>query len=322
MLNMPNTQDNKQEDNKTVHIIHHNDLDGICSAAIVSVSLEKDDLFNVRFHETNYNRRPDVHLMKPGDAVFIVDFSYPPEEMAMIEAAVREHDGEYEIIWIDHHKTAAAYGYNYKGLRDFTDFGLSGCELTWKWCFPYFRTPTAVRLIGDYDSWRLQMPSSKVFYEGAKLELLNPLAPLWDTLLEDDEEIVKIISDWGHKVTKYRDNYTAMIRKSFGYETFLYDGPESPDYHAAYAMNLYGFGSGQFGDLFEKYPVVIAYVSDGHKFTVSLYSVAIDVGKIAKAYYGGGGHTGAAGFICRELPFKPQEVYKNETCLSNPLRRQ
>jgi oligoribonuclease NrnB/cAMP/cGMP phosphodiesterase (DHH superfamily) len=315
-----------------VHVIHHNDLDGICAAAIVKKFYDmmenpRRKMPKIVFYETNYNRPSPIKDMTRGDLVWIVDFSYPPGEMENISRAIELCDGDRrvteQITWIDHHQTAAAYGYDHlPGLRDFTDKGPSGCELTWNYCFPTIETPEAVRLIGDYDSWRLQIPASKIFYEGAKIELLNPHAALWDTLLEDNEEIAKIISDWGRKVTAYRDNYTAMIRKAYGYEAFIPDAPGTLDGYGAYAMNLYGFGSGQFGDLFEKYPVVIAYVSDGHKFTVSLYSVAIDVGKIAKAYYGGGGHTGAAGFICRELPFKPQEVYKNETCLSNPLRRQ
>jgi nanoRNase/pAp phosphatase (c-di-AMP/oligoRNAs hydrolase) len=51
------------------------------------------------------------------------------------------------------------------------------------------------------------------------------------------------------------------------------------------------------------YPVCIAYVHDGEKFTVSLYSTTVDVSKIAKKF-GGGGHKGAAGFTCDKLPFE------------------
>lgn len=287
-----------------VHIIHHNDLDGICAAAIVNKYYDGDAPASgprIFFHETNYNRPIPIENMNPGDVVWIVDFSYPPEEMAKIADAIqidKGHDVIDQVIWIDHHKTAAAYGYSFsRGLRDFTDKGLSGCELTWRYCFPDLDIPVAVSLIGDYDSWRLQLPSSNVFHEGAKLELLNPLAPLWDELLKNNEVIVKVICGWGQTVTRYRDNYTSMIRKSYGYETSI-------DGHRAYAMNLYGFGSQQFGELFNQYPVVIAYVHDGQKFTVSLYSETVDVGQIAKAL-GGGGHKGAAGFVCQELPFFP-----------------
>jgi nanoRNase/pAp phosphatase (c-di-AMP/oligoRNAs hydrolase) len=43
-------------------------------------------------------------------------------------------------------------------------------------------------------------------------------------------------------------------------------------------------------------------VLDGSQYTVSLYSETIDVSVIAKKH-GGGGHKGAAGFVCPKLPF-------------------
>jgi nanoRNase/pAp phosphatase (c-di-AMP/oligoRNAs hydrolase) len=47
------------------------------------------------------------------------------------------------------------------------------------------------------------------------------------------------------------------------------------------------------------------FVYDGRMFTVSVYSTNpnIDCGAICKKY-GGGGHKGAAGFQCKELPFQ------------------
>lgn len=298
---------------KTLHIIHHNDLDGICAAAIVAARTtqylaEKNLLEENRhlqlpiiFSETNYNRPADLSQMKPGDAVTIVDFSFPPEEMAKIEAAINYNPdaGIGEIVWIDHHKTAENYNYSYDGLRDFSNKGPAGCELTWKFFFPgeLRPMPKAVSLIGDYDAWRLQIPESREFYEGAKMFCLSPESVFWARLFVDNDDTLKLIQAGGAIALAYRDQYCQSIRKSYGYETFLGE-------HKAYAMNLMGFGSGQFGQLFHEYPLVIAYVHDGIKFTVSLYSETIDVGEIAKSL-GGGGHKGAAGFVCFQLPFNP-----------------
>ena len=44
------------------------------------------------------------------------------------------------------------------------------------------------------------------------------------------------------------------------------------------------------------------FVFDGTQFTISLYSEVVDVSEIAKKY-GGGGHKGASGFHCKQLPF-------------------
>jgi hypothetical protein len=99
----------------------------------------------------------------------------------------------------------------------------------------------------------------------------------------------------GKSAIKYRDNYCAGLCKSYGHETEI-DGQK------AYACNQFMFGSGGFGERFNQYPVCLAYIHDGKKFSVSLYSTTIDVSIIAKKH-GGGGHKGAAGFVCEELPF-------------------
>ena len=65
------------------------------------------------------------------------------------------------------------------------------------------------------------------------------------------------------------------------------------------------FGSEAFGEKFKQYPLCLSFVYMGNKWTVGLYSETIDVSVIAKKY-GGGGHTGAAGFVCDTLPFKKE----------------
>ncbi|MDO5845105.1 MAG: DHHA1 domain-containing protein, partial [Methanocorpusculum sp.] len=52
----------------------------------------------------------------------------------------------------------------------------------------------------------------------------------------------------------------------------------------------------------DKYEIFIPFVFDGEQYTVSLYSTTVDVSEIAKSF-GGGGHKGASGFQCAELPF-------------------
>ena len=57
-----------------------------------------------------------------------------------------------------------------------------------------------------------------------------------------------------------------------------------------------------------KHHLMITFVRlklPSHKWTVSLYSTRddVDCGEIAKAF-GGGGHKGAAGFQCVDLPFE------------------
>jgi oligoribonuclease NrnB/cAMP/cGMP phosphodiesterase (DHH superfamily) len=307
------TANGRGERARALHIIHHDDMDGRCAAVIAAYAhaLECHAETPLKFYETNYNRPADVSHMTPGDKVIIVDFSYPPEEMAKIEQAInyvqapaRDPGPTGEIIWIDHHATAERYGYIYPGLRDFEDKGPAACELAWIYFFDEKPMPIGVALLGDYDSWRLAKPQSIAFNEGAKILLSTPLNGNWRRLIQDDMQILSMIETAGEVALAYRNIYAKNMRNSYGYTTAL-------DGHQAYALNVYGFGSTGFGEVFDHFPMVIAYIHDGRKYTVSLYSRTIDVSEIAKKF-GGGGHKGAAGFICDELPFKPVEIEGGE----------
>jgi oligoribonuclease NrnB/cAMP/cGMP phosphodiesterase (DHH superfamily) len=264
-------------------------LDGRCSAAIVKRRVKR----KVYFIETNYKDPPPKADSIRNTDVVIVDFSYKPEEMEKILKVARS------VTWIDHHATAKDYPYqDIPGLRDFDNKSKAGCELTWEYFFPMLPVPLAVQLIGDYDKWALQMEDCKVFYEGMKLLKNGPEEELWEDLLSDNLGDVEAIIKSGRTATLYRDNYCNDLCRGFGYET------EISGYHA-YACNQYMFGSGGFGHRFNQYPLCIAYIHDGINFTVSLYSENVDVGEIAKKY-GGGGHKGAAGFVCKILPFNKE----------------
>ena len=83
--------------------IHHNDLDGRCSAAIVKKWF--DGLLNntrrLEFIEMDYKDSVDYsHWNSKFEDVIIVDFSLKPDEMQ----ALRSRSGD--VVWIDHHATA------------------------------------------------------------------------------------------------------------------------------------------------------------------------------------------------------------------------
>jgi len=271
-------------------IYHHNDLDGRCAGAIalrVWRQLGQEPLMI----ELDYKDKVDINFIEYGETIIILDFSFKPDVMEK----VRERTGG--IIWIDHHRSAESYPYqDLKGLRDFADKNESGCELTWKFFCPHKPIPRAVELIGDYDKWALKFqPECFEFYEGMKMEVTNPQSDLWDNLF-NFMPVTRII-DQGKSAIRYRDNYCEKICHDFGYEV-EWEG------HKAFVTNFFQFGSGGFGERMERYDFCIAYIHDGKRFTVSLYSIKeVDVSEICKRH-GGGGHKEAAGFVCDELPFK------------------
>lgn len=277
-------------------VFHHCDADGRCAAAIVkrwffTMPRPSQERAGIHMVEMDYKNRVPIEKIQPNDTVVIVDFSFKPDDMAAIQAKT-----EMGVIWCDHHNTAKAYRYNVPGERDFNEKGLCGAELTYKFFFPRDAKPYWLNLLGDYDSWRMQHENECLpFYEGLKLWDQSPKKGVWD-LLFDEETLWQKIVEEGKIAVKYRTNYCDDICNAFGYETTI--GGQK-----AYAANIYRFGSQGFGERVDKYPICIAYIYDGKEYTVSLYSETVDVSLIAKQY-GGGGHKGAAGFVCDKLPFK------------------
>ena len=274
-------------------IFHHNDADGRCSAFIMSMYFFNQLGHQPEFIEVNYgdDLLAAVNRVDDGDVVAIVDFSFKPELMAIIRSKA------WKVIWCDHHVTARDYNYgaDLHGYRDFSEKGFAGCECTWKFCFPDNPVPEFVSLLGDYDAWRLrEAPKCFEFYEGLKLKDTEPGSALWGYLMLSYIYLEEVVES-GKIALRYRESYCADMYKDFAYETII-------DGHEAIALNLLRFGSSQFGENFKKYPACIAYAYDGRQFQVSLYSDTVHVGEIARKF-GGGGHHGAAGFVCEQLPF-------------------
>lgn len=163
-------------------------------------------------------------------------------------------------------------------------------------------------MIGDYDAWQHKIPDSTAFYEGCKLLDTTPGSDDWWNLLVCEAEgkygdgthipkrdMCGPVIERGKACIQYRDAYCQDMCDSYGFETEI-DGVR------CWATNIYRFGSFGFGKRLGQYGMCAAYVFDGEKWTISLYSDTRDVSEIAKEH-GGGGHKGAAGFVTKEFPF-------------------
>lgn len=232
-------------------VFHHNDADGRASAAIVKYWFDRnvirDSSRHLEFVEMDYARRVPIEKIQRSDSVVIVDFSFKPDDMRAVQDAT-----DIGVIWCDHHKTAKEYGYDVPGVRDFNEKGMAGCECTWKFFLRQEKVPNWVRVLGDYDAWRMQEKDKCLpFYEGLKLEDQTPggLWNVWSRLLDDPTDTTAIeIAERGKAAILYRDNYCTELRQAFGYSTMI-------DGHLAYALNAYRFGSQGFGEKFNEYPL-------------------------------------------------------------------
>ena len=267
----------------TTLCLHHNDTDGRASGAIVRKALGK----RVWLYEMDYSDSVPMEQVIKADKIIIVDFSLSREEM--------ERLSEYHtLVWIDHHKSAIEemkdISENWLGVRDTRE---AACILTWHYYFPSLPIPYAIKLIGDRDIWRWAEKDTGAFNEGLYQLDTRPFNDtLWEPLLNEDGDIVLNIISNGKvlREARLRDIRRSVLRRGF---------PVTIEGYRVLAVNIRG--SGDIGEQVRNMGYDIAYcyidnVQQGELTTfVTLYSQDVDVSEIA-VRFGGGGHTGAAGF--------------------------
>lgn len=291
-------------------IYHSADHDGIFCREIARRFLGEKD---VEFIGWNYGD-PKIEFPKEG-TVYILDLS--PEAI----------DGAWDIhrlIWIDHHKTAIErYPEVTPGFR--ID-GVAACRLTWSWfalmqnwdpreihpntCLPTKQEfidhiptePLAVRLAGEYDIWDKRDPRAETFQFGIRLVDIG--SDFWEALLSPDAVGEKAVEDTlanGLPIQRYSSRIDASTCK----RTWLMK------WHGLVflCLNSARFNSSVFEakDVPETgHDALMGFCFDGKQWNFSLYHAKhrtdLDLSEIAKIH-GGGGHKGACGFRCKELPF-------------------
>ena len=291
-----------------VWCFHHTDADGHCAGAIVKYFVP-----HAKTVEINYGYKPEIifDVVNPGDTVFVVDFSFTPEDMQKLV-----HEMKCRVIWIDHHKTAIESLHEYKDIEGIRDEKFAGCELAWD----YFNndrnhrpTPEIVKFVGRYDVWDHSDIRVVPFNYGLTLLDTVPSSAeamdFWATAFEQDPIEVPtdgsmISAKWGpvdqvlnmgNIAMAYKDARCEYIMKnSFEYEleglklicinqnvedTYSFASVRKPEHDAAVWFYFTG----------KKWKWSIRSLKDG-----------IDVTPVARKF-GGGGHAGACGFTAAEF---------------------
>jgi len=274
----------------------HKDGDGYCAGAIVLRKYPDADVIPIDFTDEF-----PIADIDPDEDVYIVDFS-----LNNLETFQDLMDVTTNIVWIDHHKTSIEK-YSNIDLSEITtvlDTNHSGCMLTWNHFHPNENPPRAVELIEDMDIWKWEFgEETRDFIAGFDAMDKHPGNIMWDYLLGmkgtylEQQDYILALRHNGKAIRQYIENDNRVYADNYGFEC------EFEGYNC-FAMNKAKCGSMGFDSVWGMYDVYIAYVFNGKKFAVSLYSDdRIDVSEIAKKY-GGGGHRGAAGFECDYfLPF-------------------
>lgn len=289
-------------------ILHHDDLDGRCAAAIVLLKFSDAECI-----EMTYSTPVPFDRVERDEPVIIVDFSLqqPGDWQRLFEIT-------QDVVWIDHHETAIKKAEDLiveidqnnertvvGDLYGFRRTDRCGAWLTWEYLhvaseFP----PPVVDIIDRWDRWtHKDAPEVLNFVSGSKLHDTRPQSDFWGECMSEEtgEYLVSQVQDAGAAIRRYQEIQDSEAVRRFAF-------PIVWEYHPCAVLFTDRAGSKLFDSLeYCSDPLGLASVwiavnFDGKQYTVHLYSDTIKVNDIA-VKYGGGGHPGAAGFVCEKLPW-------------------
>lgn len=283
-----------------IGIYHNKDLDGFTSGAIIKLKYPEAKMIGYDYG------MPPFEQEVTGEPIIMADVSFPMKTMVKISQLCN-----WQLTWIDHHISA---------INDYKEFigngegfctavlenGIAACEGTWKHLFPDKEMPLAVKLLGEYDTWR---NSDKNRWEneilpfqfGMRLKC-NSVETFPIEVFYDDSIVPEIIND-GFTVLKYQSQINELQCKKASFEA-EFSGLR------AICLNGGGFNSDVFKSVYDegKHDIMMPFQFNGKYWTVSLYTTKdeIDCSVIAKEN-GGGGHKKASGFQVEDI----KTIFKN-----------
>lgn len=280
-------------------IYHSRDLDGWTSGALVK--LKYPDCKMIGY---DYGEPFPWDLISADEEVIMVDVSLPMADMIKLARSCN-----FKLTWIDHH-ISAINDYNsttettvFRGMLDNT---ISACEGTWNYLFPDKQMPEAIKLLGEYDTWRNKDQDrweTKIlpFQFGMRTLCQSPETFPYYLLDNDIKDIVEV-TKYGNIILNYQRQVNEhQCKRSF--ESVIHIGDTVL---SAICHNAGGFNSDMFKSIYnpDKHDIMVMFQYDGktNLWVVSLYSThaEIDCSQLAKQM-GGGGHKGAAGFQVKSI---------------------
>ena len=245
----------------------------------------------VDYHPGIYGKPPpDVS----GRDVFILDFSYPPEDLSVMAEIAKS------IVVIDHHESAIRKldGFSHPNVKLVLDTSRSGAYLTSMYFWPNSEPITMVKLVDDRDRWVFADSRSRPFHATLfshpyKIGMWNKLSHEIDGAVREGEAIDRK----HHKdIEELIPQLTHMCRY-MGHKVAVANAP-------------YMLSSDMGHRILELYPdaefAAVYYIKADQTLVWSLRSRKgeINVSKIAEAF-GGGGHANASGMKTKAFPFDP-----------------
>ena len=318
-------------DNKVI-IFHHNDMDGKVSAALIyayEYYYKMTKSINITCKEIDYTVLLNDDI-KEGTTVYFVDYSFSKNEnIDYLKSLINKG---YKVIWIDHHKTSLEILYQLRKEMNLANTNFD-CMMTEEKCATmicahwiweqtnhnkkyYIENRNFIKLVNSWDIWIHDMENDRDFNQGfmhivrAKQYNIANIAKILNVALinnddpynvgEDREKtLIQNYINIGKSINEYLDISNADLCKKYGHQVkIIFNNNE----YICITLNKLG-NSTLFGDLNDKYDIVIPYMYTGIQYTYSLFTKRnnLDCSEIAKKLgeidgLGGGGHAQAAGF--------------------------
>ena len=273
--------------------IHHTDLDGAGSAAIVGLKHENDE---ITYRLFNYGWVLEEKDLLGYDLIYAVDVSFNQSSPWVYKTS--------NLIWIDHHKTALEYEDQNPWMHQIPGkrmIGKGACELTWEYLFPETECPLLIQYLSTYDVWnkkRFNWGDVEEIEFGAKQVLgISPTAII-DFIKKGEnpgilKEIGKNILSYIEKSGKSKlGNNGFYINDFFGYRVLALNTADFT------SMSFISYYDQRYFDIMMPFAIVPDDSNLGNFFVrCSMYTENpnVDVSLIAKKF-SGGGHRSAAGF--------------------------
>lgn len=289
------------------HIIHHNDLDGYCCAAIVCKWLEglptRGD-FKVTEHVFGYNKGLNLDVIEFDDSAYLLDCTPSPEEFE----ALMKKLGVENVVWVDHHQTNIdKVKHLPQPQSKLSDTHPAACMLTWQLLYDDAPAPNWVEWVSKWDTFTHDyIPTILDFVWGAKTAGLETSIEAWRSLMTDKTDtVIREIVNVGGAVRRFDGEQMLARLDNHGFDVRV--PTRSGAFLKGKALNIGKVNSFAFESCEDQgYDVFVPFYWDGKQWTVSLYAPrdrqgATHLGEHCSAM-GGGGHENAAGYQCKQLP--------------------
>lgn len=286
-------------DNKVI-IFHHNDMDGKVSAALIyayEYYYKMTKSINITCKEIDYTVLLNDDI-KEGTTVYFVDYSFSKNEnVDYLKSLINKG---YKVVWIDHHKTSLKVLYQLREEINLANTNFD-CMMTEKKCATmicahwiweqtnhdkkyYIENSNFIKLVNSWDIWIHDMENDIDFNQGfmhivrAKQYSIANIAEILNVALinndpynvgEDYEKtLIQNYITIGKSINDYLDIINADLCKKYGHEvTIIFNNNE----YKCITLNKSG-NSTLFGDLNDKYDIVIPYMYTGTQYVYSLFT--------------------------------------------------